>query len=593
MEDSQLKFIFNKLNTYPVCSIKEKYKNQLKEVSTPVVENILNQKFIRGPDMKAVLCLFDTLFLSSTKGREKGLYNLSNSVQKWIVKMKKLDINSVQGLVYISDILSNDIQVVIKIPRKSKGFNSLVKEYFLGITTLNNLRYQIPTFVYTLGAFLCPMPTTQAQKTLCNPETTKRKNTAFVMYEKIPGDSLDLLLDNKEIDFNQFLEIFVQLLLSLELAQREVQFTHFDLHSGNVMIRPVSNYSYSVLIENTTYNVTTKQFLPVIIDYGFCTVKVEDRVVGEFDYEIHGMMPFMVPGYDMYKFLIFCSKYANTLLRKQIAELFVFYGKDDKYNIASSKGDMKNIKIATREYCKQGTYTNVAKYTPLMFLKWIIDNPDYNRAVRKYLKIENRRIYTPIYFSSTIREYDNIFKHGQQGREKAIKLADSCIQENPSYVMSMYNIGILTGYNKYLEDFDISSKIKSIKALVKANKQYMIEVDTEVLKKYKEISIPNEKLIKKAVYKMLSIDIKSKQSVKEKLQTIKDLNIFKFYYDLKPYLQFVYTIREVGIEDEFSDFLNDFLTSPQYMLYTRNVNDISQAVRWSECIHASINFGVV
>ena len=131
MENSQEKFILEQLNASQLCEITEKYTDSLKEVSTTAVLNILNQKFVSGSDMKAAFCFFDTLLLSTTKTRnkrEKGLYNLTKHINQWITKMDKLPVESVEGFIYITDILSEDIQVVIKIPRSSFDCNNLSTE---------------------------------------------------------------------------------------------------------------------------------------------------------------------------------------------------------------------------------------------------------------------------------------------------------------------------------------------------------------------------------------------------------------------------------------------------------------------------------
>jgi hypothetical protein len=581
----QRTFILDKLESYSVCPIQDKYTKTIKKVSTTAVRSILNHKFIHGADMKAVLCLIDTLLLSTTDIREYGLPCLSENVRKWIINMEKMDVKSVQGFVYLSDILTSDIQVVIKVPKEIDGIDGLVKEYFLGINTINNLRYYIPTFMYTLGAFLCPVPKEVSMKKLCSSGI----KTAFVMYEKIPGQSMQEMLMSNKINFNQFIEIFIQILVSLEIAQLESQFTHFDLHTGNVMIRPVDNYSYSVCIENSTYNIITDKFIPVIIDYGFVTSKVEGVTVGEFGYEQHGMMPFMVPGYDMYKFLIHCAKNANNSLKTKIIKLFNFYGNDDRYKIAIKGEDSVNSKIkkATDEYCRNGTYTSVAKYTPLMFLNWLLEHNIYSKVVSKYLKVKERREYIPLHFSSTIQEYDDIFKHSQKGRDNALKIVDKCLRVTSSYIMTMYNVMILLGYNKYLKDKQLNNKINNINKVVQREKEYMIDIDMTMLYKYKQIPLPTKGDVNRAYINMLKFHI-TQGVTKKKIQAIEALDIFKFYYSLKPYLQFVYTIREINADDIFSEFLDEFLTSPHYLLYSETVIDIMQSIRWSICIQSSL-----
>ena len=75
----------------------------------------------------------------------------------------------------------------------------MIQEYFIGIKSLNKLRYLIPTFVYTLGAFLFSKPTKTGK--ICS---GNRKKTAFVIYEKIQGESVSNLLKLKKINFSQW-----------------------------------------------------------------------------------------------------------------------------------------------------------------------------------------------------------------------------------------------------------------------------------------------------------------------------------------------------------------------------------------------------
>ena len=74
MKSLQEKFILDKLNKYDGCEIRNKHIDNLNKVSTKTLSRILNQKFSNGSDMKAIFCLFDTLFLSESKSktREKG-----------------------------------------------------------------------------------------------------------------------------------------------------------------------------------------------------------------------------------------------------------------------------------------------------------------------------------------------------------------------------------------------------------------------------------------------------------------------------------------------------------------------------------------
>ena len=584
MERSQEKFILDQLNSYPACEIKEKYTDKLEEVSTPAVRNILNQKFVSGSDMKAVLCLFDTIFLSTSNKnvREKGLYNLSKHIHKWITKMKKLPVKSVEGFVYMTDIFSKDIQVVIKIPQTSRGFESMVREYFIGIRALNKLRYLIPAFVYTLGSFLCSRPTAAGK--ICTSQSASANKTAFVLYEKIPGESMESLLESPTFTFNQWLLVFIQLLLGLEVAQREVRFTHFDLHTGNVMVRRKDNFNYTVPLDGTSYHVNDPELIPVVIDFGMACAYVEDRYVGSYAFSRYGMLNFMVPGYDMYKFMIYSISFGrkSPALQKQIMKLFRFYGSNDPYDIFT-KG-LVGVHNAAEEYCKMASFSKAATYTPLMLMEWLWK--EYRNELQPHITVTDRMQYLPIRYSSTLKEYDDIFNYNTDGRDKAIKLADECIHLKPSYVMTKYNVKVLEKYNKGLQSPELASRIKGINIYLSAS-EGLLAVDMARLEKVFDIQIPSRSDLSQVRDRLLDIGIRH-STVQDKRDAIKSTNILKYQEKLNPYMQFYFTILELNLENKFTDWIQRFHASDIYRLYVEYATANERMIRWAQTLQASI-----
>lgn len=585
MEGFQDKFILEQLNMFPICEIKEKYINNLKEVSTTVIRKILNQKFVNGSDMRAVLCLFDTLFLSTintTNVRENGLYNLTDHINKLIKRMKKIPVKSSEGFVYITNILSKDIQVIIKVPRTDYGFNQMVREYFIGIKAINKLRYLIPNFVYTLGSFLCPKPTNSGK--IC---TEKTQKTAFVLYEKIPGKSLDILLQNNELIFEEWLIIFFQILLSLEVAQREIRFTHFDLHAGNVIIRKKDKFSYVVPLDNITYHINNPENFPVMIDFGISSAYIDNRYIGTFNYAKYGILNFMIPGYDMYKFMIYSVIYTKcTKMRTKIMSLFQFYDKDDPYNVFDDflQGKNDSIKVAANEYCKEVTFSRIATYTPNMMLKWLWK--EFRKELSSKVRISERIQYLPLQYSNTIKEYEDIFNHSNEGREYAIKLVDNCINLRASYVMTKYNKKILENYNEYLQSPYLSYRIKSLNIYLKES-EGLIDVDKAMLEKVFNIEVPDQTKLTNTVNNLLEITIRH-SNPDNKRNAVSELDIIVYQEKLNPYLQFYFTIFELNLEDKFSDWIYRFRNSELYLFYLKNVNSNERAIRWGQTLLASI-----
>jgi hypothetical protein len=588
MESLQENFIIEMLNEKNVFKIEDKHKNKLQEISAISLSKILNQASPSGSDMNAVFCLFDNLFLdgSKSKVREKGLYNLSKTIQKWIKKMNQMLVKSKEGFIYSTHFFSPDIEVVIKIPQKSYGIESKIREYFIGINSLNKLRCLIPTFVYTLGAFLHPKPSKTGELEI---DDTKNKKTAFVIYEKIPGESVFTLLKNDIIDFNQFLFLFVQLLLGLEVAQREVRFTHFDMHAENVMVKIAdgNSSSYSVPLDFNIYSVNNPKMIPVIIDFGAATTYIEGKYVGSYDYTKHGMLNFMVPGHDMYKFLVYCvRKSVNKELKSKIIQLFKFYEDDDDPYFIYRDGEL-GIEKAVNTYCKETTFSGAASYTPLMFIKWLMTI--YSTELSNNISVTKRNNYLSVQYSSIIKEYQNIFCYTKKGLDEVLFLANNCITTIPSYIMASYNIKVLERYNYSLKSCELNSKIESLKKKLIFLSDKLIDSDMNMLKKVFDIEIPSQENLDRCIKKVLEIKIRH-SNANTKKQSVKDLDTILLYQkELSPYLQFYFTILELKLEHTFKDWIKKF-KSPNniYRFHINNVTKNERAIRWGQTLMGSI-----
>ena len=53
-----------------------------------------------------------------------------------------------------------------------------------------------------------------------------------------------------------------------------------------------------------------------------CKPVSQSRSVGVYGYEDYGIVPFMIPGYDMYRFLVSTLYYIPAKVKKQVYKLF-------------------------------------------------------------------------------------------------------------------------------------------------------------------------------------------------------------------------------------------------------------------------------
>ena len=593
----QEQFLTDKMLDYKACKIK--YADKLNEISIEYFVKILKQKNHNASDMKAVFCLFNTLFSTTSEKKTRGLPFLNESITKYIKKMELLVHTGEYGNIYKTEFFSPNINIIIKFAQEKINIPGMLKEYYVGLESINKLRYLTPVFVYTLGAFYCSESISDKSGTIIeNPLVNKSElfcgkrkfpsETLYILYENIEGNTVDSMLENNTITFNEWLILFFQLLLGLEIAQREIRFTHFDMHCSNVMARECnSEESYDINLDMKTYKVSNPKFIPIIIDFGSTTTFVENNSIGSYRSNQGGHKHFMVPGHDMYKFIVYSASTAKRggNLQKNIISLFDFYKKDDPYNILN---DLDGLKDAINTYCARLTTSRAANYTPLMFIEWLMQN--YNRELSSTITEEKRYNYLSLQYTDSINKYDKIFNYTEDTNE-ALQLAKKCITLTPSYIVSKYNITILERFNQKLKNKDLDLEIKTLSDNLDKRESELISNDIDMLEKVFTIKMPDQNELNRCIYELLEINLKI-NPVKEdnilKETLTKDFELLINYQEgIQPYLQFYFTILDLNIDDTFLKWIVKFESSSLYKFYLTNITQIQQSIRWSQTLMES------
>jgi len=505
----------------------DKYSHE----SISLIREILESKYTSGTHMNTMLSLLDNMVLSQKIKKEYGFYH----VEKWIGRMDRIDKKSAQSTVYISDILS--IPVIIKSPKNKHQYNDLIREYYIGKTEINKLRYHIPNFMYTLGAFMYP---------------DNKKTNTFIIYEKIPGDSLEKLIKENKLTFGQFLNIFIQILFALEVGQRNIRFCHYDLHAGNIVVRPISQpFTYTVVFDHKRYDITVTDYMPVIIDFGMATVSSKNKTIGSHYFSRYGMMHYLIQGADMYKLLFYSSlNSTQTNIHRSILELFAFYGQDDPYKFLNQKpGFLKKVSF---EFAKQGSLEKSATYTPLDFVNWILEQ--YHPTC---VTVSERNIFHP-YSSQIFQQTESIF---------------SLLGTNPSsYVLTQYIKSLLANHPDDLQRLQNLQK----------NRSDLLHGDKTMLMSYVDIKLPDQMKLRDYMGRIINTKINYKKDIRGLINNF--LNLSNVCKKMTPYLQLLYTIKELQLDMQYKIyrvFVISFTTSNQYLFYKDFHSDVERCVRWS------------
>lgn len=176
-----------------------------------------------------------------------------------------------QGVLGLLSNKNNKRKYVYKI---SQYLNNNINHEYLVINQLNDIREYCPHFCKTLGKFSYSV--LENYKKVDNPFDTnddysKKISTDVLLMEMVEGRSLYRYMKNDKIISEVTMSLIKQTLLATILANESINFTHYDLHSKNILVKkcPTNSVFLYVLDEHRTYLVPTYGYYPIIIDFGF------------------------------------------------------------------------------------------------------------------------------------------------------------------------------------------------------------------------------------------------------------------------------------------------------------------------------------
>jgi hypothetical protein len=210
-----------------------------------------------------------------------SLYNANTHNQwgDWLRFNETFEKPGKQGLVGTLKTKETGEKCVFKI---SQYINDLIQHERLIMDGLNQLSPFCPHFVRSLGIV----------QTTVDPKNRKSGNP-FDISTKYPIKKDALLCEylnnsckfynyirSQKVDEDVLYSTVKQVLMAIEIAQRKKKFTHYDLHSFNIMMKKCDKdlvFLY-VLDEDNQFCVPTNGCYPVIIDFGFSYIEdMEDQ----------------------------------------------------------------------------------------------------------------------------------------------------------------------------------------------------------------------------------------------------------------------------------------------------------------------------
>lgn len=289
------------------------------------LQTTANRNFYDAEETSVVACFVNAIFLTNPS--------------RWFPNMVVGGEDSVFGIVIFANVKGTKKKdgpvAILKVAKEKSHDDLTLHEAAVGMI-LNNLRSLIPNFAYIYGTFYCRRPSNRRGVSVrldCNQKAGSQ--SPFVVYEPV-FPSVSMAEYVKTCTFNQFLGKYIQVILSLEIAGDIYSYTHYDLHTDNVLIRTVRSSDTGRLLKKFYLDYSDNYFVETdavatIIDYGNSYIVDKGLSYGLSAYEefsVFGNKPFQLA--DAWKFTYWCieSMKSNKKCFDKALDILSFFTDD-------------------------------------------------------------------------------------------------------------------------------------------------------------------------------------------------------------------------------------------------------------------------
>ena len=262
--------------------------------------------------------------------REVVQRKIKNKDKNWFKFVRNFTNQGKQGVVGIVKDIESSYNFVYKM---SQYINYLAKHEALIMNSLNEIAEFCPHFCKILGETTTLVDANYRKKKSPLHVSTKHPIESEIFFmEQLSSNKLYNIIKDTDISDEALYSTIKQVLLGIGIAQNKKKFTHYDLHSCNIMMQRCNRNSVFLYIldDHNQFCVPTYGYYPILIDFGFSYVKdMESRPI--WSTLAHTDVGFMTNQFDQIAdpklFLVTISdemqKYRKAnLLRKVIRNVF-------------------------------------------------------------------------------------------------------------------------------------------------------------------------------------------------------------------------------------------------------------------------------
>jgi hypothetical protein len=270
--------------TTPTCDDVTKFFGEsIENVDFHEIASLFDEDYPDSNVMYKIKCMYQSMLKG---GDVSGL----NKILEYVEDLHRVGEQSALGIAAVGSLGNSVvgkveqafvIKTLLDNNDVSKDFQH---EYFIVAYYLNKLRDHIPNFAMSFGMFECSgmvVGTKGDVKEFC---ARKEGDDKYIIMENVRG-GISLRDVSKRYDFDMTYNFLMQVFYSLEIAQRLVGFTHYDLHGDNVLIRSLPDkYGKKAFIDYGDVKMLVPN-VATMIDFGMSRVSEGDKNYGTYGLE--------------------------------------------------------------------------------------------------------------------------------------------------------------------------------------------------------------------------------------------------------------------------------------------------------------------
>lgn len=323
-------------------------------------------------------CVLDALI------QHNGPIAYQDQLKEYFLNVMQIGTTSSNNYAMATSLGAASNMFILKAPRPYVE-SDLTHELFVGLFGTNRLRREIPNFAYIFGGFFCsgPMidPNTKQVENFCSYNLPQ---VQYIIYENVnPNTPLDEYV--RTCTDTQFVEKYLQILLSLNYANQTIGFTHYDLHSKNVILRKYPEKDSFILKFKTSTEILylTTDYIATIIDFDVSHIIYSGKNFGNssFRIEFNVLPQESFPLYDAYKLLGFCMhtmlESGNFTAFNEASKILKYFTDENPEEVVLNQIDIGRFMLPDfNELINKGLEELINHIRRVCFCPFLNDTPD-------------------------------------------------------------------------------------------------------------------------------------------------------------------------------------------------------------------------